>query len=113
MILIGIEGTKRAIPLPVKQTNAVPVEYIHHVRIVARCRRHRRRWTDLRTSKELHFWILISLTRIFSLKHEKSQPPVADHTLRSVRSMESIDRGIFALGVIQGGEARQSQMGPN
>ena len=62
VVLVGIEGSERPIPLSVEQANAVPVEYVHHVRVVPARRRHRRRRADLRSPEELHS-ILASLER--------------------------------------------------
>lgn len=54
MVLLGVEGAERPIPLPVEQADAVPVEHVHHVRVVRGRRRHRRRRADLRPAEELH-----------------------------------------------------------
>lgn len=42
VVLLSVESVKRAIPFPVKQTNAIPIEHVHHVRIVTGRRWHRR-----------------------------------------------------------------------
>ena len=64
LVLLGVQGVERAVPLAIQQAHPAPVEDVQHVRVVPgqprrRSRRRRRRWGDLRhrrPSKELHRW---------------------------------------------------------